>query len=108
MTVRMATCQELAADKQAIADLRRHYFKIEQNTTATSVLLPWFPSPARKAKKKATLELYLLIQKYVTMRREAKTSSSDPIDFFIENGDSDELIIRVSCTRPIPPLWGPF
>jgi len=96
MTVRMATCQEMAADKQTIADLRRHYFDIEQNTTPASVLLPWFPSPARKKKTKATLELYLLIKKYVTMRREAKTSSSDAIDFLIANGDSDGLIIRVS------------
>jgi len=96
MTVRMATCQELSANQQAIADLKRHYLEMEQKSTPASVLLPWFPSPARKKKAKASLELYLLLQKYVTMRREAKTPSSDPIDLLISNGDSDEFIIRVS------------
>jgi len=96
MTVRMATCQELAADKQTIADLRRHYFDIAQSSTPVSVLLPWFPSLARKTKTKSTRELYLLIKKYVTMRREAKIPSSDPIDLLIAQGDSDDDIIGVS------------
>ena len=96
MTARMATCQELAADKQAIADLRRHYFDIEQNSTPVSILLPWFPSQARKARTKSTEELYLLIRKYVTMRREAKIPSSDPIDLLIAHGDSDDSITGVS------------
>ncbi|KIM37023.1 hypothetical protein M413DRAFT_31186 [Hebeloma cylindrosporum] len=93
MTVRMATCRELAEDKQAIEELRRHYFNIEQSTTPVAVLLPWFPGQARKTREKATLGLYLLIRKFVTMRRKAKVPSSDPIDVFMENGDSDEVII---------------
>ena len=97
MTVRMATCRELAEDKQVIQDLRKHYLDIEQNSTPTSILLPWFPGSAKKVKTKATLELYFLIKKYVTMRREAKIPSSDSIDFLIANGDSDEVIIEVSA-----------
>ena len=97
MTVRMATCRELADDKQAIQDARKHYFDIEQSSTPVSVLFPWFPGPAKKLKKKVTRELYLLIKKYVTMRRETKIPSSDPIDLFIANGDSDEDIISVSA-----------
>jgi len=96
MTVRMATCQELAADKQTIKDLRRHYFDMEQSSTPVSILLPWFPSPARKTKTKSTRALYLLIKKYVTMRREAKIPSSDPIDLLMAQGDSDDSIISVS------------
>ena len=97
MTVRMATCRELAEDKQAIQDLRKHYFDVEQSTTPVSVLLPWFPGPAKKVKTKATLELYHLIKKYVTMRRETKIPSSDPIDLLIANGDSNDVIINVSA-----------
>ena len=93
----MATCRELAEDKQAIQDIRRHYFDMEQSTTPVSVLLPWFPGPAKKTKLKATGELYLLIRKYVTMRGETKTPSSDSIDLLIANGDSDEVIISVSA-----------
>jgi hypothetical protein len=97
MTVRMATCRELAEDKQAIEDVRRHYFDMERSSTPVSILLPWFPGPARKVKKKATLELYFLIKKYVTMRRETQIPSSDPIDLLIANGDSDEVIVSVSA-----------
>jgi hypothetical protein len=97
MTVRMATCRELAEDKQAVQDVRKHYFDMEQSSTPVSVLLPWFPGPAKKLKTKATRELYLLIKKYVTMRRETKIPSSDPIDLLIANGDSDEVIISVSA-----------
>jgi len=97
MTVRMATCRELAEDRQAVQDMRKHYFDMEQSRTPVSVLLPWFPGPAKKLKTKATRELYLLIKKYVTMRRETKTPSSESIDFLIANGDSDEAITSVSA-----------
>jgi sterol 14-demethylase len=109
MTVRMATCRELAEDKQAIQNLRKYYFDMEQSNTPVSVLLPWFPGPARKVKKKATRDLYCLIQKYVTLRREAKVPSSDPIDFLITNGDSNEIIISVSALNLFyGQLLGPF
>ena len=97
MTIRIATCRELAEDKQAVQDVIKHYFDMEQSKTPVSVLLPWFPGPAKKAKTKATGDLYLLIKKYVTMRRETKTPSSDPIDLLIANEDSDEVIISVSA-----------
>jgi len=97
MTVRMATCRELAKDRQAVQDMRKHYFDMEQSRTPASVLLPWFPGPAKKLKTKATRELYLLIKKYVTMRRETKIPSSESIDFLIANGDSDEAITSVSA-----------
>ena len=97
MTIRMATCRELAEDKQVVQDFRKHYFDMEQSRTPVSVLLPWFPGPAMKVKKKATRELHALIKKYVTMRRGTKNPSSDPIDLLIANGDSDEIIISVSA-----------
>jgi hypothetical protein len=97
MTVRMATCRELAENKQAIENVRRHYFDMERNNTPVSLLLPWFPSPAKVLRTKATLQLYFLIKKYVTMRRETKIPSSDPIDLLIANGDSNEVITTVSA-----------
>jgi len=96
MNVRMATCRELAQDKKANEDLARYFLSIEQNSTPVSILLPWFPGLAKIAKEKATFDLYLLIRRYVRIRREAKTPSTDPIDFLIANGDSDDTVIGVS------------
>jgi sterol 14-demethylase len=104
----MATCRELAEDKQAIQDLRKHFFDMEQSSTPVSVLFPWFPSPAKKLKTKATRELYFLIKKYVAMRREVKVPSSDPIDFLIANGDSDQVIVNVSTLNLFYSCGGPF
>jgi sterol 14-demethylase len=96
MNVRMATCQELAQDRKANENIARYFIRIEQNSTPVSILLPWFPGAAKIAKEKATLDLYLLIRKYVRIRRKAVTLSTDPIDFLIANGDSDDTIIGVS------------
>ena len=109
MTVRMATCRELADDKEAIQNVRKQYFDMQQSSTPVSILLPWFPGPAKKLKKKATRELYFLIKKYVTMRRDTKISSLDPIDLLIANGDSAEVIVSVSALNLFYSyLLGPF
>ena len=95
MTVRLATCRELAEDKEAITQLSRHYWNVEKNSTPTSILLPWFPGPAKKAKAKATMGLYILLSSYVRLRRGASTPTMDPIDYLIGQGVSDGEIITV-------------
>ena len=101
MTVRTATCSELSEDRAAIKLLAKHYWDIEKNSSAVSLLLPWFPSSARKAKQKATMALYTMLLSYVNVRRKALTKSMEPIDFFISQGLSDNIIVGVSssCNR---------
>jgi sterol 14-demethylase len=98
MTVRLATCRELAEDKEAVTQLAGYYWNLEKSTTPISVLLPWFPSPAKKAKAKATMGLYTLLSSYVRLRRDASTPTMDPIDHLIGEGLSDGDIIAV-CLR---------
>ncbi|KAF8957826.1 cytochrome P450 [Flammula alnicola] len=93
MTVRIAACRELAEDKQAIDKLIQIYWDLEQGVTPVSVLLPWFPSPARKAKDKATAALYMMLNSYVEMRRKAAVPNSDPIDVFLADGCSNNAIV---------------
>ncbi|PPQ75528.1 hypothetical protein CVT24_013234 [Panaeolus cyanescens] len=95
MTVRMATCRELAEDKEAISTIAQSYWDIEKSATPAAILLPWLPIADRKKNEKATMALYTGIGKYVKMRREAATPSTDPIDILIANGDSDDKIIGV-------------
>ena len=99
MTIRMASCQELSDDKKALADLANHYWTIEQCATPISLLLPWFPSPMQKTKEKATTALYGLLLSFVKLRRNSPTSSTDPIDLLIAQGDSDENIVGVSPVK---------
>jgi hypothetical protein len=98
MTIRLGTCKELAEDKEAITQLAGHYWNLEKSTTPVSVLLPWFPGPAKKAKAKATMGLYTLLSSYVRLRRGASTPTMDSLDHLIGQGLSDGDIISV-CVR---------
>lgn len=95
MTVRMASCRELSEDGEAIARLAKYISEIENTETPTTVLLPWFPGPSKRRKKKATQALYNLILSYIELRRKSSAPSNDPIDLFISLGLSDDSIIQV-------------
>lgn len=72
------------------------YWKLERSATPVALLLPWFPSQARKDKKNATQELYDLIMHYIKLRRNAEVPSSDAFDLLIAGGESDNDIVAVS------------
>lgn len=99
MTVRMATCRELADDKQAVKKLAQYYWNIEKSATPFASLLPWFPGSAKKAKERATMGLYHLIGSYVKLHRDASTPSTDPIDVLMAQGISDDNILGVSFSH---------
>ena len=96
MTVRMATCRELAEDSVAVDQLFRLYWKLEKSATPVGVLLPWFPSKANRNKKQANADMYNLLSGYVGSRRSAQESGSDAIDLLIAQGDDNSAIIGVS------------
>lgn len=96
MTVRLATCRELAEDKEAISQLAHSYWELEKSATPFALLFPWFPCPAKRAKKEATQKLYDLLLKYVDLRRNATERTTDAIDVLIAGGDSNDAIIGVS------------
>jgi sterol 14-demethylase len=94
MTVRMASCRELSEDRDAVSRLAKHYWAIERNATPITILLPWFPSSAKKAKQKATMALYTMILSYVIARRKSSNPSMDSIDLFISRGLSNDIIVE--------------
>lgn len=98
MTARIATCQELTKNKNDIDQLIQHYRDLDKSTTPVNVLLPWFPSQAKKTQEQATRALFTLVHKYVDLRRKAAAPSNDPIDILIAHGDTDETIVGVSLS----------
>ncbi|KAJ7131552.1 cytochrome P450 [Mycena crocata] len=93
ITVRMSTCKELADDPAAVSVLSDLYWLLEKGTTPVGVLLPWFPSPARKAREKATAHLFGMLYKYVEIRRNAAVPSSDAFDLLISQGMATQVIV---------------
>ncbi|KAG6811694.1 hypothetical protein H0H92_006201, partial [Tricholoma furcatifolium] len=98
MIVRIATCRELSENTEAISQLAKNYWELEQSSTPFALLFPWFPSAAKKAKQTATQGLYMLLYRYVMIRRQVGASTSDAIDVLIASGESNEGIIGFVLT----------
>ncbi|KIM79953.1 hypothetical protein PILCRDRAFT_822816 [Piloderma croceum F 1598] len=93
LTVRMTTCEELATDLRMIERMNDLYWKLEKSSTPASLLLPWFPSTARKDKDEATKSLYDILSHYVDLRRKAEEPNSDAIDLLIADGADNVTIV---------------
>lgn len=94
MTARLATCRAISEDKAAVDKIAALFMKLQKSATPTSLLLPWFPSSARRTNKQATAELYTMIAGYVDEQRE-RTPSSDAIDILISEGFENSVIVAV-------------
>lgn len=99
MTVRMTGCREIAEDSDAVQRLRDLYWAVEKGSTPVSVLFPWLPSRARKAKREATMGLYMMIVQHIITRRAEKREENDAMQHLMDEGDSDAQIVEVSLTR---------
>ena len=104
LTVRMATCEELATDLRMIERMNDLYWKLDKSSTPASLLLPWFPSTARKDKDEATKNLYDILSHYVDLRQKAEVPNSDAIDLLIADGTDNVTIISVGFVLFISPL----
>lgn len=91
----MATCRELATDREALDKLREKYWILEKNATPAALLLPWLPSTAKKNKLAATKYLHATMITYVENRKGA-TPNSDAIDFLLSKGLKTDEVIEVS------------
>ncbi|KAJ7097698.1 cytochrome P450 [Mycena epipterygia] len=95
LTVRMGSCHELANVRKAITHMAQLFDDVEKNSTPISLLLPWFPGPAKRTKQHAIHKLFTLIGSCVEKRRAASVvRTSDTIDHLLGAGCSPESIIQ--------------
>ena len=95
MTARMTTCHDLTKNEGDIKKIGELFLTLEKSATPTSLLLPWFPSPARRTGKEATTELFTLLYTYVEARRQAEPAN-DSVDVLIADGETTQNIVKVS------------
>ena len=113
MTIRLSTCDELATDAQSVQKISQFYWQFEKSITPAGLLLPWFPSSAKKHKEQSIKGLYDILSHYVDVRRKAKVLHSDPFDELIADGENNTIIVEVcvtmfsQCCMPIffPHSW---
>ncbi|QRV80112.1 cytochrome P450 family protein [Ceratobasidium sp. AG-Ba] len=79
LTVRAAACREIADSIEDCKRMEKLYWQVEKGSTPTSVLLPWFPSPARRLKTKATTEIYYWFDAIIKARKEENRREEDTL-----------------------------
>lgn len=92
MTARLATCHDLTKNEADFSRIRALFLTLQAGATPASLLLPWFPSPARKSIKKATTEFFTLLCTYVEAKRHAEPAV-DAIDILIAEGETTQKIV---------------
>ena len=95
----MTTCAELSQNFKEVEDIRKLYAIVEDSSTASALLLPWLPSPARRRKDIAMQELFTKLHHYVELRRNAAVSTNDSFDILLAAGWSNSEIIEVSLSQ---------
>ena len=98
MTAQILICRDLAKNGTDLKKIEELFLTLQASATPASLLLPWFPSPARKRVKQATTDLFTIFCTYVETRRNAEPTSN-AIDVLIANGGTTQDIAAVS---PIP------
>ena len=93
----MATCRSLATNRAEVTRLANLYWIVEKSATPVKLLLPWFPSKAKKESARCTRELYKMLDGYVEKQRKTPEGlGSDAIDVLIGEGVKNPDIIQVS------------
>ncbi|KAJ7473528.1 cytochrome P450 [Mycena latifolia] len=95
LTVRMSSCHELAEDRKAVARMEELLYATEKHSTAASLLLPWFPSSAKRSRQRASDELRAIIGSYVEERRVAMVPTNDPVDYIFGTGCEPQSVIDI-------------
>jgi len=100
MTARMISCRDLTENRADLKKVGELFMTLQTSATPASLILPWYPSSARKAGKQATTELYTMIYTYVETRRRAEPTT-DAIDVLIAEGETTQSIVEVSPTLKV-------
>jgi hypothetical protein len=96
MTVRMATCRELATDMGDVTKFQRDFSLLEKSANPVTLLLPWLPTTAKKLERTSINNLRAMLRTYVEKRKKATIPNSDAIDFLLSRGLQVDRIIAVS------------
>jgi hypothetical protein len=103
MIIRMSACRDLVKNGADIKKIKELFLTLQTSATPTSLLLPWFPSPARKRAQRASTDLFTMLCDYIETRRHAEPTS-DAIDVLIADGETTHNIAMVSPAPKV--VWG--
>jgi hypothetical protein len=95
LTMRIVGCEDIANDPELLEKTLHLYVTIEKSATPTTIMFPWFPSPAIIKRTIAGGRLYMIFKKIVEERKQTGKRGDDPLQYLIDQGDSVKRIIEV-------------
>ena len=96
LTIRVGGSHPVADDSALVKRFEELYLHLENATTPTAMLLPWFPSPARKRKVQSTTELYMIMKKDVDDRVKDGKRYEDAVQVLLDAGDDINSVVAAS------------
>jgi cytochrome P450 len=99
LTMRTVGCNEVADNPEYLQKTLRWNQTIEQSSTMSSIIFPWFPSPALIRRTLAGAKTYRLFDKIVRQRKETGKKENDALQHMIDKGDSIKDMISVCNDR---------
>ncbi|KAG9093832.1 hypothetical protein FRC06_011362 [Ceratobasidium sp. 370] len=93
-TIRTIGCREIADSMENCKRLEQLYWHVERGSTPTSLLLPWFPSQARKLKTAATTEIYMWLDSIIKARQNENRRENDALQDMLDSGESTPTVVQ--------------
>jgi len=87
---------DIAEDPALVSSLQYYYEMIDHTTTASTVMLPWLPSPKWCKKLYATLRICSILSRAFNDRLKSGVAKDDTLQMFIDTGDNQTQSIGVN------------
>jgi sterol 14-demethylase len=94
LTIRMVGADEIADNAEVLEEALKLFEYIEASATATSIILPKFPSPAVLKRTYAGARLYVMIENIVKRRAASDEKHDDALQYMLDQGDRPYKIVE--------------
>lgn len=94
LTMRLVGCQEIAESRPMLDKSLDLFQAIEASSTASTVIAPWAPTPARFSRLVNGTKLYMMFQKIVDARKATGTRHEDCLQELMDQGAAIPNIMK--------------
>lgn len=94
LTIRLVGAREIADNADLLEEVLKLFEYIEASATATSIILPKFPSPAVLKRTYAGARLYMIVENIVKKRAASDEKYDDALQYLLDEGDRTHKIIE--------------
>lgn len=95
LTTRTLGFAEIADDPELSRHVANLYWMADKGSTPLSILMPWFPSKARKMRVAASTEMFMICKGLYEERLKKGKTVDDAVQALVDEGISFQMIAEV-------------